>query len=53
MTVQELIDLLNEVENKDKDVFVYNEYDGMIYPIDIVDLDIEDRIDLQIFIKGN
>ena len=48
LTVKELINLLEQVEDKDKEVFVYSEYNGDLYQISDVDLTLGDRVDIQI-----
>ena len=53
MTIQELIYILQNIEDKNKEVVIYNEYDGVVYPIDFTDFDINDRLDIQVNIKGN
>lgn len=51
MKVQELIDLLNEVENKDASVYFYKLSNGRIVPVEKNDIDISisDRVDINIF----
>ena len=46
MTVQELINELNDVENKELPVFIYQCDD--IFEINMVDLTISDRVDLNV-----
>ena len=46
MNVKELIDALNNIDNKDKEVYIY--YNDDIHDIDIID-DISDRVDINIF----
>ena len=46
ITVQELIDALNEVDNKALPVYAFLG-DGVIYPLDYVD-QLADRVDLNI-----
>lgn len=48
MTVKELITILEQEENQDKDVYVYVNDNGDIFPIRYVDLDLTDRVDLTI-----
>lgn len=45
MTVKELINKLNEVENKDLPIFIYNEND--IYNFEVDD-NLTDRVDLNL-----
>ncbi len=45
MTVQELINELNKVENKELPIFVYN-IDSNLYNIHSVDDTISDRVDI-------
>lgn len=48
MTVKELIEQLQEVENKELTVFIYNNLDEDIHGIESVDFDITDRVDINI-----
>ena len=47
MTVQDLIDTLNQIENKQLPISVYDVDSGFLHDFDI-DLDLTDRIDLNI-----
>ena len=51
MTVEELIKKLQEYPNKDVHVLVYNVEESEIYNINDVDLDLTDRVDLNIIKK--
>lgn len=46
MTVAELIRLLEIVQDKSKEVFVFNTNTGNIHDVFSVDLDISDRLDI-------
>ena len=46
MTVQELIVKLEDIENKDLPIFVYDENNSEIYPVNSVDNTIGDRVDI-------
>ena len=46
MNVRELIKELQKVDFKDKEVYIYIE--GEIFDIDMVDLSISDRVDINI-----
>ena len=48
MTVKELIEELQQIENKDLPVFVYNVEQGELNDITLIDTDISDRIDINI-----
>ena len=50
MTVQELINRLMEIENKELPIFVYDNYEGEIREIDedSIDETFTDRIDINI-----
>ena len=50
ITVQELINILSELENKNLPVYVYNTENSEIHEISLVDTDISDRVDLNITI---
>ena len=52
MTVQKLIDILMEVENKELPIFIYDSSEGEIREIfddEIIDETINDRVDINIF----
>lgn len=52
MTVQKLIDILMEVENKELPIFIYDNSEGEIKEIfddEIIDETITDRVDINIF----
>ena len=51
LTVQDLINELNTVEDKTKPVFIYNNKNSDIYSIELVDTDISDRVDINIVDK--
>lgn len=51
MNVRELIKELQKVENKDKEVYIFA--NDEIYDIDMVDLGISDRVDINIKEKEN
>ena len=48
MKVKELIEKLKEYPNQEVEVFVYNVEERQLHNINDVDLDISDRIDLNI-----
>ncbi len=48
MTVKELIEKLKEYPNHEVGVFVYDVEEGELYNLNDVDLDISDRVDLNI-----
>mgnify|MGYP003137413059 CR=1 FL=1 len=48
MKVKELIEKLKEYPNQEVEVFVYNVEESELHNINDVDLDISDRIDLNI-----
>ena len=48
MKVKELIEKLKEYPNQDIEVFVYDVEESKLYNINDVDLDVSDRIDLNI-----
>ena len=50
MTVAQLIEILQDIDNKDKSVFIYNMHDGnmkLVTSMDI-DLNIDDRLDINV-----
>lgn len=47
-TVQELIDQLNNVEDKTKPVFIYDTKNSDLLHISLVDTDISDRVDINL-----
>ena len=51
LTVQDLINELNTVEDKTKPVFIYNDKNSDIYSIELIDTDISDRVDINIASK--
>ena len=48
MKVKELIEKLKEYPNQEVEVFVYNVEESELHNINDVDLDISDRVDLNI-----
>ena len=46
MNVEELIEILEKEQNKTKEVYIFN--DSELSPIDMVDLTISDRVDINI-----
>ena len=50
ITVQDLINELQQVENKSKPVFVYDE-NSNLYDLSVVDREISDRVDINIVSK--
>ena len=48
MTVKELIEELQQIENKDLPVFVYDVEQGELNGITLIDTDISDRVDINI-----
>ena len=48
MTVAELIGILKNVENKSLPVFIYNNENGELFDISLVDYDLTDRVDINL-----
>ena len=48
MTIKQLINFLQDIENKDLPIFIYQAYDIVLLKKDMFDLDLEDRIDINI-----
>ena len=48
MTVKELIEELQQIENKDLPVFVYDVEQSDLIDITLIDTDISDRVDINI-----
>ena len=48
MTVKELIEILQEVEDKSKPIFIYDVEQSELKNITLIDTDISDRVDINI-----
>lgn len=48
MTVKQLISFLQDIENKDLPIFIYQDHDIILLKKDMIDLTIDDRIDINL-----